>query len=169
MKTFVPVSVFALAFCLLDSTSGLGQSAAAKARVATFVGAWGGYGSIGSSISGNVQFESRFIKTTVTATGPGGIEIKSEVQAMTCSLALGAGLDKYVLSFSAEGFPSFKGLPLTYSESGEFSGSLTYTVDGQPHTATATIKQKDGSPYWEIESTRGTDRWWMRFPLTKEK
>ena len=50
MRSFVPVSAAAIAFCLLGSTSSIGQPAAAKDAVAAFVGAWGGYGSVGSSI-----------------------------------------------------------------------------------------------------------------------
>ena len=170
MRIFVSGIAFCLAFGLFSLTLCSAQSAAEKAKVAAFVGGWGGYGSVGTSISGNVQLQSKFIKTNVVAVKD-GIEIKSEVQAMTCSIVADAKLGKYVLSFSADGFPAFKGLPLSYSDSGEFSGTLAYSVDGQAYTATATIKRtgSDPNPEVEVEATRGKDRWWMRFPFAKEK
>ncbi|HTP86626.1 MAG TPA: hypothetical protein VMJ34_06755 [Bryobacteraceae bacterium] len=147
----------------------LAPAAVAQAQLDQYVGEWGGYAGWSTSISGQVDLTSRFVKTTVKKTSAGAIELTANQWGAKAAMRFDKAAQKFLLNWSADGFPAVTDVPLMEAAGG-FTGTSTFACDGGECRATAEIKPKDGGGSdWEMVVTRGRDRFRVSLTLGKEK
>ena len=150
------------------SASGAAQDAN-LARLDRYVGSWGGYSSKTTSISGLVNLTSAWVDLVAKKAAPNAIELQGKPWDVKAALRFDKASGKYLLGWSAEGFPPVADLPVQFSEGG-FTGIATLTCNGKECQAEATIKETDGGgSEWTLVVNQSKDRWSLRLRLGKGK
>jgi len=161
--------LYGIALLLLSvAASAFGQDAAKLARLDRYVGSWGGYSGRSTSISGAVDLTSAWVKVVARKTTPGAIELEGNLWGAKAALKYDKTSARYLLSWSADGFPPVVELPVQFSKPAGFAGAATFTCNGKECEAKAAIKEeKDGGSEWTLVVTQGKDNWRLRLSLGK--
>ncbi len=155
-------------FAIIAAMLLLAPAAVAQAQLDQYAGEWGGYGGWSTSISGKIDLTSRFVITTVKKTGEDAIELTANQWGAKAVLRFDKAAQKFLLSWSADGFPSVTDVPLA-EKAGGFTGASTFACEGGQCKATAEIApKKDGTSEWEMVVTRGRDRFRVSLTLGRE-
>ncbi len=127
-----------------------------------YVGKWDGFAvkSTASDVSGSGNIESRRMQIVVTQPSPGIVELRGNIWDVTATLAQETrGTGKYSLSYKADYLPQVTAMPLSYSGTDGWSGTVTFTKDGKQFEAKASIKEMNGESKWTLEVKQATTGW----------
>lgn len=109
------------------------------------------------------------MKTTGKKTSADSVLIESDIWMAKGILRYDNSSQKYLLSFTAEDFPGFTELPMSFSESDGLSGETTFKNAGKEYKVTATIKDDKGASDWQMKMTQGKDFWSLHTRLGKDQ